>query len=337
VAGTSSYRSTVAPSRSASFASLRVRALPRTLAFALLAIAIIAAFGLLLVLLPGGSQTPIQLPTAAVPAPRTFVLGRRIGDLAAGIAAAQRDSSLRIDSTILAPNGDPARGYTVSYRLFTTSRTIRSETRACGAGCYRAVMPLSGQPLHLRMSVEHAGRASGFADFPFPAVWPPQPADRLLGRASRAFLALKSVVVDQHLTSGASLQVRYKEVAPDRMAYTASNGAASVNIGTRNWDRNTRTSAWIYSTLPEPLKVPFLEWDRTPVNATLLGSGRLRGRPVWLVSHEIYTYTPIWYTVAIDKRTGLLLDTRMVTSSHFMHDRYSGFNQPLAINPPPHG
>ena len=268
---------------------------------------------------------------------RTFVLARQISRLAAGIAATQHGSSLRIDGTILAPNGDPARGYTVSYRLSTTGSTTRFGTRSCGAGCYRAVIPLSGQPLHLRMSVERAGRSLGSADFPFPASWPPQSADQLLAHATRAFLALRSVVVDQHLTSGASLQIRYKEIAPYRMAYTASNGAASVSIGTRSWDRNTLTSPWISSTLAEPIKVPFLEWDRTPINATLLGSGRLRGRPVWLVSHEIYTYTPIWYTVAIDKRTNLLLDIRMVTSSHFMHDRYSGFNQPLVIGPPPRG
>jgi hypothetical protein len=44
---------------------------------------------------------------------------------------------------------------------------------------------------------------------------------------------------------------------------------------------------------------------------------------------------PAWFTAWIDARDSRPLALRMVAAAHFMRHRYSRFNRPLRIVPPP--
>ena len=44
--------------------------------------------------------------------------------------------------------------------------------------------------------------------------------------------------------------------------------------------------------------------------------------------------TPAWFAVVVDKRTFHTLDLRMITTAHFMHERYRSFDSASAIVPP---
>ena len=44
---------------------------------------------------------------------------------------------------------------------------------------------------------------------------------------------------------------------------------------------------------------------------------------------------PAWFRLRFDLETGRVLTLQMVATAHFMHHRYSGFNRPVSISPPP--
>src|SRR5439155_20754230 len=125
----------------------------------------------------------------------------------------------------------------------------------------------------------------------------------------------------------------YRMQAPDRLAYTTSAGGGEdvVVIGTRRWDRHTR-GRWRRSSSMQ-LHMPGLFWGAHVINARVLGTGRLAGRTVDVVSF----YDPQnrgWFTLWIDKRNLHTLKLILIAAAHFMHHRYSDFNQGSPIHPP---
>jgi hypothetical protein len=82
-----------------------------------------------------------------------------------------------------------------------------------------------------------------------------------------------------------------------------------------------------------PLVQPTPTWGSAPARAALLGTGTVAGRPVWRISF-VDPSVPAWYTASIDKRTRRTLELEMTAPAHFMRHVYSGFDVPLAIEPP---
>ena len=84
----------------------------------------------------------------------------------------------------------------------------------------------------------------------------------------------------------------------------------------------------------EPLREPEPFWGDDPVrNARLLGSGRVGGRPVSIVSF-FDPRLPAWFELWVEQGTSRLLALRMTAQAHFMRHRYSGFDAPLQNRPP---
>ena len=71
-------------------------------------------------------------------------------------------------------------------------------------------------------------------------------------------------------------------------------------------------------------------WGAGAYDVTLLGGGRLGGRPVVRFSMFEPT-TPAWYTVTLDRATLRTLTVSMTAAAHFMRDRYVAFNAPRRI------
>ena len=104
-------------------------------------------------------------------------------------------------------------------------------------------------------------------------------------------------------------------------------------IGNRRWDQARPGAAWTRSQ-QAPLRLPQPAWGDRAENAHVLGTGRVDGRPVWVVSFVNPT-VPAWFTTWIDRDTYRTLRLRMTAASHFMFHRYVEFDRPVKIVPPP--
>ena len=279
------------------------------------------------------------LPSAVVPAggvppppPGALTLGREDGDLAVGLAVRPRSAGLELQTTVLAPNGHGLSGLDVSYLV----QARGDETAAadpCGSGCYRARVRIGGRPTVVSVRLAGAGRPASTVEFRLPRRWPVRPADALLRRATRVFRSLRTLITHERLASTPTNVVftTYQLAAPDRLAYQIKGGPQAVIIGHRRWDRRPG-GPWKESA-QVPVRQPAPVWQAA-TNAHLIGHGRLRGRRVWFVSF----YDPrgtAFFTIAVEKETLRTLDLRMTAAAHFMHQRYSRFNAPLNIMPPP--
>jgi hypothetical protein len=203
----------------------------------------------------------------------------------------------------------------------------------CGAGCYRADPLITGKPRLLTLRIERLGHSPALLRFPFPQRWPPPSATALVRHATAAFRRLHSLVLEERIASSSRDVVRdtWTIVAPNRAAYRIAGGPEAVIIGAHRWDRD-RGKRWQRSTT-SPLQTPWVPWGTVPTRASLLGSKRVDGRAVWLVSF-LDPGGPAWFELAIDKKTLQTHRLWLVTTAHFMHHRYSGFNRAFAIKPP---
>lgn len=278
-------------------------------------------------LAPSPSSAPAIIPTGP------FVLAREDDHLAVGLAARPAGRRLALTATVLGGDGRGVSGLHLAFRIHTAATTFEAQAVPCGSGCYRATPTIEGTPRLLLLRVERLGQSPTLLRYPFPAQWPPPSATALARHATRVFYGLRSLVIDERLASSASAVVRteWKIVAPNRLAYTIAGGSQAVVIGGRRWDRDPG-GRWQSSTV-SPLSQPSPVWGTAPAQASLLGSARVAGRPVWVVSF-VQPAVPAWFTISIDKATFRTLELRMVAPAHFMHHRYSAFNQPLAIRSP---
>jgi hypothetical protein len=273
----------------------------------------------------GGSAvqaTPVQPAAAQPPPPGALVLAAEAGTRAVALAV-EPGARPRLTVTVLGPGGGPESGLRVSFRLSGSSVAARP----CGPGCYRALVP-SGASLR-RVDVSFPG---GSATFRIPAAT--RPGAAIVERATRAFRNLSTLVYEESLRSGpkGGLVTTWRFQAPDRLSYQIRGGAAAVVIGSRRWDQARPGAKWVASQ-STVLRVPAPTWGSDVTDAQVLGSAKVDGSPVWVVSFATPS-VPAWFTSWIDKRTYRTLQLRMTAAAHFMFHRYTQFNGPLKIGPP---
>ena len=287
------------------------------LAELLVLLGLVGAVGVLTDLRPGTARATAPKPTAPrVPKPppappaRAFVDAGQAGPLAVGFAY----EGGRAIVTLTNGSGDGVEGtpVTIDGRPGTD----------CGRGCFAA--PAAGP----RVAVG-VGRTS--LDFTVPATL--RPAGAEVNRLRRDYDGLSSIVIDERLSSGpGSLQVsRFREVAPDRMAYTIVAGrnrtlvgTQGIVIGDRRWDK-LPGGRWLEGP-QSPLTLPKAYWTAAARNAYFTGA------------NEVTFYDPSfpgWFRLRFDPATGHVTALRMVATAHFMQHRYSGFDRPSSISPPP--
>jgi len=246
------------------------------------------------------------------------VLGAESGSRAVALAVQPH----RLTATVLGSTGEPLSGLKLSFVV--GSRVLRGHP--CGSGCYTAA---AARPT--RVEVRPGG--SRAVAFEVPARV--QSAAAIVARAARATRRLKSLVYVESLRSRpkGGLVTTWSLKAPDEVEYRIRGGAEAVVLGQRRWDRDGPRANWRRSQQLPPLRVPQPTWGSVATNAYVLGTRRLDGRRVWVVSFANPT-TPAWFTVAIDRQTYRPLRLNMTAAAHFMTHRYVAFDRPLTIQPP---
>lgn len=300
------------------------------------------AAGAVFVLTRGGSSSPARPPIAVAPAISRFpdppagayVLAREDGSDVLALAVVAQPERLALQVSDVTQDGVGATGLRVAFALTSRRGTARRTAAACGAGCYRATVPLRSRPLRVNVRLARPGRTTSW-DVALPASWPARDASAIVARATRTWKRLGSLRYHERLSSDPAHAVvsAWQIVAPDRLAYQIRGEGQAVIIGKHRWDRQEGGS-WVRTSAlrlhqPEPFWV-------TATDARVVSSTRLRGRPVWRVSF-FDPRTPGWFLAAIDRTSYRTLDVRMAATAHFMHDTYGGFNTSIKIDPPSSG
>jgi hypothetical protein len=276
----------------------------------------------------GGSAvqaTRVQPAAAASVPPRgALVLAGAAGQRAVALAVQRGNrAQARLTATVLSGNGPPESGLDVSFRL--GGSTLRAHP--CGSGCYSALAPSRASLGRVEVLVPN-----GPVSFRIPATT--RPGAAIVRRATRVFDRLRTLVYVESLRSGpkGGIVTTWRFKAPDLLSYQIHGGAAAVVIGRRRWDQTRPGGRWVKSETTV-LRVPQATWSADVRNAEVLGSARVGGRPVWLVSFMTPS-VPAWFTAWIDKRSYRTLRMRMTAAAHFMYHRYVGFDRPVRIKPP---
>lgn len=97
----------------------------------------------------------------------------------------------------------------------------------------------------------------------------------------------------------------------------------------RRWD--WENGSWTESAFPG-VRVPSYFWAGG-LNARLLGRARLGAVPVRVLSLFKAKPGPAWFRLFIAPNRRVLR-AEMLTESHFMTNRFSGFNEPAKIEVP---
>jgi copper transport protein len=275
---------------------------------------LVAAVALLTDLRPGRDREATAAVPAAtggpppLPAKRMVVQAQEDGELAVALAL----HSPGAEVTVLDPDGNGLNGLAVTI--------AGVQARPCGSGCYGAFVSPRGSAV-----VSVNGRKLRFR---VPAHV--RPAGALVRRATRAFRALRSVDYVERLASSPRHRVvsEFTLERPNRLEYHIRGAASGIIIGGKRWDR-TRGGKWVAS--PQfPLPQPEPIWAGRVSNAYVLET-----TPATYVVSFLNPAGPAWFTLRLDRRTLLPRTMHMTAQAHFMTHRYTRFNAPPRIKPPP--
>jgi hypothetical protein len=272
------------------------------------------------------AQPRIAPAASLVPAPPSgaVVFAREAGPDVLALGVASRRDGLLLQASVLDGDGNGVSGRRVVFSVHSASYA----GRACGAGCYRATVPLVAKPA--AVVVELAGGATSTRwRVAIPAL-PAPDGTAIMARAGRVWRSLRSLAYVEHLASDATQRQTSDWVvaAPDRVAYSIRGSGGGIVIGTRRWDRSTPAGRWVASQQTAVLTQPVPFWVAVS-NAHVLRSGPA----TWVVSF-FDPRTPGWFEATVDKRTGHTLELHMVAAAHFMHDSYRSFDHAPAVVPP---
>jgi hypothetical protein len=262
--------------------------------------------------------------------PDAVVLAGEDGSRAVGLAVAARAHGLLVVATIFSPNGGGVTGLKPRFTI-TDRNGGNSTARAtpCTAGCYEAVLPVSGLPRRAEVSV---GDGSHLV-FTLPSHGPSTQATTLVRDAAAEYKQIRSMVTHERLASSPTqvAYTTYYAVAPNRLHFIVRGEDESIIIGKRRWDRNVGGSWKESAQTPVNPITPY--WAPLVQDATVLGSTKVAGQPVWILSFAD-PQTPGFFTIWVDKANHRTLELEMTAAAHFMHHTYSGFNTPISITPP---
>ena len=254
------------------------------------------------------------------PPPGAIVLSTEAGDRV--LALAVMPGLVRV--SVLSAQGPGAAGLKVSLR-FGSGFLMSADP--CGPGCYQT--KLTGTP-DSPVSVVVGGKRYAFALPKLPAA----DGSAIVARATTVWNGLHTLVWHERLASNPTnaIHVVYRAIAPDELAYTISGKSAAVIIGGRRWDKASPGAPWRVSVGNLPVRQPQPFWQEA-LDAHVLGTGVVQGRPVWHVSF-FDPSTPAWFEATIDQKTYRTIALDMTAASHFMHDVYGPFDASMRLEAP---
>ena len=249
---------------------------------------------------------PAATPSFPAPPPDAVVFARENGPDALAVAVAT--SSVQV--SVVGQQGTGVSGLAVTVN--------GSPTAACGRGCYRAEM---SRPRAVDVRV---GATLWHVRVPTA-----RDASVLVARADRVWRSLRSLSFSDRLGSDATHVVRseWRAVAPNRIAYTIRGGYSAVIVGTRRWDKGPH-GRWLESAQTVPVKQPAPLWQAA-TDAHVVAE-----TPETLRITFFDPRTPAWFEITVERAAMRTLDLRMITTAHFMHERYRSFDGPVSVEPP---
>lgn len=268
-----------------------------------------------------------EVAQAPAPPAGSVVLARESRELAVALAV-RPGRPLGVTATVVGQSGLGVDGLVVELTARgRTGRAVRA-AQPCGHGCYAANLPVA-VPTEVAVKVTGAGTPRTVV-FPLAGRWPPAAGQAFLGRATRAFRRLRSVLLVERLSSapGHSILTTWKLAAPDKLEYEIRGGPGGIVIGARRWDRLKPGAPWT-SSRTTLLPQPTAPWGTRITNARLLDETPRRLTVSW-----VDPVVPAWFTATFDRRTALPLELRMTAPAHFMRHRYLAFNRRVGIVPP---
>lgn len=270
-------------------------------------------------------------PGFPAPPDGAVVYAREDGPNVLALGVVPQRGAVLLQASVLGGQGHGVRGLRIVF-------TLQGERRVgtpCGAGCYRATVPLAASLTAILLEVQR-GIASTRWHVDLPAAWPPQDGAAILARAGRVWRSLRSLAYVERLASTANDETTsdWRVAAPDRASYSIRGDGAAIVIGDRRWDRSAPRGRWVGSAQSAPITQPVPFWAAVS-DAHVLGTVTVSGRTAWRVSF-FDPVTRAWFEVSVEKRTGRTLTMRMFATAHFMHDTYHSFDSAAPIVPPPH-
>ena len=279
-----------------------------------------------------GTSTAATAVTAAdtvgplIDDPAALTLANRAGAVLVGLAAQEGGP---VDVFVYGDEERPLKRGTVRVSV-NGEPPILLERGLCGRDCFRLDRAvLSGAPVTLAVQVERPGVAPEVVRLRLPESMPESATD-LVAKAERTMLSIRSLRIVERLTAGGgTVTSKWAVQAPDRLRVRSSDGGYTVLIGKRRWDLvdgELVESPWTAE------RQPWYAWEGVR-NARILGRERVDGIPVTVVSAFTPTPERWWFELSITA-DGRVLRERMLAPSHFMIDEFSGFDEPVQIDPP---
>jgi copper transport protein len=291
----------------------------------------VCAVGFLTDARPGRTIVPaarVEAGPVRLPPRDAVVFAAQSRDLALGFALRPAGARKELTLTVIGPLGDGVDNLGARIR-FPGGAAVGLVP--CGSGCYRGLGAFQpGERVTLELTDNGKLRRVPLV---LPDVHAPA-ADALVAAAARHYTALRSVAIDERLSSGLSgvYRTHYQLQAPTSFSYRMANGGAqAVVLGNRRWDRTSAQQPWTESAT-QPIRQPQIWWESAR-SAHVVGHTRLGGRPVDVVT-LISAPLTAWFEVWIDPQRKLPLALKMIRSAHFMEHRYSGFDAPVRLRPP---
>ncbi len=263
--------------------------------------------------------TPSGAPVVpAAPAATGPVAAGEAADLAVG---AQRVGRTTVRVTLLSQEGAG-----VPDALVLVGGHVAIPCPGAQDVCYQA--PIGPAAEDVAISVRRPGRRPVIAHLQMPAA-DARPAAALLRRAARTFSALRSLRAENVLASapGRAVTTTYFAQAPDRLAIDVHGGEHARIIGHSRWDRQPDGTWKRSATSPVHQPDPF--WAPT-AEAVYIAAQSRDTTVLTLVQPGGPTFFRLW----IDRRTGVMVRLRMITTAHFMSERELDLNHAPPVVPP---
>ena len=261
----------------------RTRVLLAGLAVGLVAVAVV------IVVRHDTASTPTSRPpgntgaTSAFPAPPdgAVVYAREAGANVLALGVVPRRGALLLQASVLGGQGHGVPGLRVVFSV----GGVRRVGVSCGAGCYRALVPVRGARRRRSRSRSSGVATSTSWRVELPAAWPPPDGAAIIARAGRVWRSLRSLAYVEQLASDPTTKLTstWRVAAPDRAAYTIPGSGGGVVIGARRWDRSKPGGRWLESPQSALITQPVPFWVGVS-DAHVLGTVTSSGRAAWLVS-----------------------------------------------------
>lgn len=249
----------------------------------------------------------------------------------------RRSGTLEAEIRVLDINGNPA---TVPFEIVNATAVAAS----CGPACRRLSIPHAPPAINV---IVHT--PNGEARATLPTRWQPDgsaTARAILERAQAVMRRLSSVRETELVNSVPGLYAMsdYRLQGPDRLESTnyvlrppqpPRLEGQSVEIGARYWFRSAHAP---WQLAPPAGTLPFstassFTWTSYAEAVRLISIASSGGRRVDTIS-LMDPGTPAWWTLRVALRTGRVLSARLITTGHFVTDRFSQFDRAAPIAPP---